>query len=83
MDFLTTLRYVLAVIETVALLGALIFAARALHENKLKRTQQGKKGAKSSTQIDKNVAAYKRNAGIFLFVYLVLNVVRNYSGIFK
>lgn len=83
MDFLTALSYVLAVVETVALLGALVFITRAMHENKLKRTRQGKKGAKSSEEIDKTVARYKRTAGIFLFVYLILNVLRNYSGIFK
>lgn len=82
MDFLTVLSYVLAVVETAALLGALIFATRAMHENKLKR-RQGKKGAKSTDEIDKTVARYKRIAGIFLAVYLVLNVLRNYSGIFK
>lgn len=82
MDFLTVLSYVLAVVETAALLGALIFATRAMHENKLKR-RQGKKGAKSTDEIDKTVARYKRTAGIFLAVYLVLNVLRNYSGIFK
>ena len=82
MDFLTVLSYVLAVVETAALLGVLIFATRAMHENKLKR-KQGKKGAKSTDEIDKTVARYKRTAGIFLAVYLVLNVLRNYSGIFK
>ena len=81
MDFLTVLSYVLAVVETAALLGALVFATRAMHENKLKR-KQGKKGAKSSEEIDQNVGRYKRTAGIFLFGYLILNVLRNYSGIF-
>ena len=83
MNFLTVLSYVLAVVETVALIGALVFATRAMHENKLKRTQQGKKGTKSHDEIDKTVASYKRTAGIFLFVYLILNVLRNYSGIFQ
>ena len=82
MDFLTVLSYVLAVVETAALLGALVFATRAMHENKLKR-KQGKKGGKNSEEIDKTVGRYKRTAGIFLFVYLILNVLRNYSGIFQ
>jgi hypothetical protein len=38
---------------------------------------------KSGEEIDKAIAVYKRYAGIFIFVYLVLNVIRNYSGIFK
>ena len=81
MNFETVLSYVLAVFETVALVGALVFIARAMHENKLKRTQKGKKGAKSNDEIDKTVAAYKRNALIFFFVYLLLNVFRNYGGV--
>ena len=80
MDFLTVLSYVLAVVETATLLGALVFATRAMHENKLKR-KQGKKGAKSAEEIDQNVGGYKRIAGIFLFVYLILNVLRNFGGI--
>lgn len=83
MDFLTVLSYVLAVVETAALIGALVFITRAMHENKVKQTRQGKKGAKSSDEIDKNVATYKRNALIFFAVYLILNVFRNYSGVFK
>jgi hypothetical protein len=83
MDFLTILSYVLAVVETAALLGALVFATRAMHENKLKRKHQGKKGAKSADEVDKNIAVYKRNATIFLMIYLALNVFRNYSGIFQ
>ena len=83
MDFLTILSYVLAVVETAALLGVLVFVTRAMHENKIKRTRQGKKGAKSNDEVEKNVAIYKRNALIFLLVYLVLNVFRNFSGIFE
>ena len=83
MDFLTILSYVLAVVETAALLGVLVFVTRAMHENKNKRTRQGKKGAKSNDEVEKNVAVYKRNALIFLLIYLVLNVFRNYSGIFQ
>ena len=83
MDFLTILSYVLAVVETAALLGVLVFVTRAMQENKIKRTRQGKKGAKSNDEVEKNVAVYKRNALIFLLVYLVLNVFRNFSGIFE
>ena len=83
MDFLTILSYVLAVVETAALLGVLVFVTRAMHENKIKRTRQGKKGAKNNDEIEKNVAVYKRNALIFLAVYLVLNVFRNFSGVFE
>ena len=83
MDFLTILSYVLAVVETAALLGVLVFVTRAMHENKIKRTRQGKKGANSNDEVEKNVAVYKRNALIFLLVYLVLNVFRNFSGIFE
>lgn len=82
MDFLTILKYVLAVVETAALIGALVFAARALHENKNKKNE-GKKGAKSKETIERNVSVYKRNAGIFFFAYLILNVFRNYSGLFQ
>ena len=81
MDFLTILKSVMAVVETAALLGALVFIPRAMHENKLKK-KQGKKGAKSSDEIDKAVAVYKRNAGIFFIIYLILNVIRNFSGLF-
>ena len=83
MDFLTVLSYVLAVVETAALIGALVFVTRAMHENKLKRTQQGRKGAKSFDEIDKNIAAFKRNALILFSIYLMLNFLRNFSGVFK
>lgn len=83
MDFLTVVMYVLAVVETAALVGALVYATRAMHEIKIKRKTQGKKGAKSNDEIEKSVAVYKRNAVIFIAIYLVLNVIRNYSGIFE
>ncbi|MBR7179620.1 MAG: hypothetical protein IKD27_08935 [Oscillospiraceae bacterium] len=82
MDFLTILKYVLAVVETAALLGALVYSARAIHENKNKK-YEGKKGAKSKETIEKNVSAFKRNAAICFFAYLILNVFRNYSGVFQ
>ena len=73
MDWMKVLYYAVAVIETAALLGALIFATRAMHENKLKR-KQGKKGAKSTDEIDKTVSRYKRIAGIFLVIYLLQRI---------
>ena len=83
MDFQTVLSYILAIIETAALIGAMVYGARALHENKLKRTKKGKKGAKSNDEIDKAITVYKRYAFICLFIYLALNVLRNYSGLIK
>ena len=83
MDFLTFLRYVLAVVETASLIGALVFVTRALHEKKIKRTRQGKKGGKSNTAIEKAVSAYYRYAGIFFMLYLILNFIRLYSGLLK
>ena len=82
MDFLTILSYIFAVVETAALIFALVYITRAMHERKIKRTTQGKKGAKSNDEIEKAVAVYKRNAAVFVFVYLVLNAIRNFSGIF-
>lgn len=69
MDFLTILTYVLAVVETTALLMALVFLARALKEKKAQR-----KSKKKNVPVDK--ANYVR-AGIFGLIYLVLNVIRN------
>ena len=83
MDFLKILSYVLAVVETGTLFGALIYIAQALREKKIQRTQQGKKGGKSKEAIQKAVATYYRNAAIFGILYLVLNVIRRYSGLFE
>ena len=83
MDFLTVISYILAVVETASLIGALVYFTRAMHENKLKRKTKGKKGARSGEEIDRTIASYKRAAGIFLFVYLVLNLFRNFGGVFK
>lgn len=82
MDFLTILKYVLAILETGALIGALIYAARSLHENKNKR-KEGKKGAKSKETIEKNVSDFKHRAIVFFLVYLILNVFRRYGGVFN
>lgn len=61
MDFLTVITYVAAIVETAALLGALVFATRAM---KAEKASQEKKDQ-------------MKKAGIFLFVYLVLNFLRN------
>jgi len=47
------------------------------------RTKQGKKGGKSSEVNSTLIKGYYRNAGIFFFVYLLLNTLRLYSGIFE
>ena len=63
MDVLTVLMYVAAIVETAALLGALVFATRAMKEKK---------------NADAQKSAMKK-AGIFICIYLVLNVLRNYG----
>ena len=83
MDFLTILSYVLAVVETGALIAALVFVTRGMHEKKNQRKKQGKKGGKSNEITQKTVSACHRKAGIFFVVYLVLNFIRLYSGIFS
>lgn len=82
MDFLTILSYLLAVVETGALIGALIYVTQALQEKKIQRTKKGKKGGKSNEQIEKAVKTYSRNAAVFFVIYLILNIIRRYSGIF-
>lgn len=82
MDFLTILSYLLAVVETGALIGALIYVTQALQEKKIQRTKKGKKGGKSNEQIEKAVKTYSRNAAVFFVIYLILNLIRRYSGIF-
>lgn len=69
MDFLTVLSYVLACVETGALLMVLVFITNAMKEKRA--NQKGKK---------KNVPVSKANyvkAGIFALIYLVLNIIRN------
>ena len=83
MNFLTVVSYVLALVETAALIGSLVFSARSIHENKSKRKTRGKKGNRSTDEYDRNIARYKRNAAFFFLVYLLLNVLRNYSGLLK
>ena len=82
MDFLTILSYVLAVVETGALIGTLIYVTRAMQEKKIQRTRKGKKGGKSEELVQKTVRAYLRNAGISFVIYLILNFIRLHSGLF-
>jgi len=82
MDFLTILSYILAAVETTALLATLVYATRAMNEKKAQKTKQGKKGGKSPEATQKSVSQCYRNGGIALLIYLVLNVIRLYSGIF-
>jgi len=65
MDFMTILSYVLAIIETGALLGALVFLTRAGKEPK---------GSAPRKQ------AF-RNAAIFALVYFALNFLRLSGGL--
>ena len=62
MDFLTILTYTMAVVETAALIGALVFATKAIKEKK-------NTNAKKERQ---------RTSLMYITVYLVLNVIRNY-----
>lgn len=72
MDFLTVLKNVLAVVETGALLMALVFLSRGLKEKKAQR----KSKKKQNVPVDKS--SYVK-AGIFGFLYIVLNVIRIYG----
>ena len=66
MDFTTILPNVLAVVETAALIGALVFSAKGIREKKDATFRKS-----SMTQ-----------SGIFFFVYLVLNMIRRtYFGV--
>jgi hypothetical protein len=60
MDFLTVLKYVLAVVETAALIGALVFSAKGMKEHKNKEERK----------------ALLTKGGIFFAVYVVLNMIR-------
>jgi hypothetical protein len=60
MDFLTLLKYVLAVVETAALIGAMVFSARGFKEKK-------NQGARKSLLM---------KAAVYFAVYVVLNMVR-------
>ena len=60
MDFLTLLKYVRAIIETGALIGAMVFSAKGMREHKDKEVRK----------------ALLTKGGIFFAVYVVLNMVR-------
>ena len=62
MDFLTTLQYVLAIVETGALIGGLVFVTKAIKEKK---------------NSDARRARYIQG-GIYLTVYVLLNFLRNF-----
>ena len=68
MDILTVLTYICAVVETGALLLSLVFVTKAVKE---KKANKGK-----STPARKD---YYKKAFAFIFVYLVLNMVRNFG----
>ena len=65
MDFITIIAYVLAVVETGALLCTLVFITRAMKEPK------GSEARKKAF----------RNAAIFAIVYFALNCIRRFNGI--
>lgn len=60
MDFLTVLKYILAVVETGALIGALVVSAKGMKEHKNKDRR-------------KNLLM---KAVIYFAVYIALNVLR-------
>lgn len=62
MDFMTVLTYVLAIIETGALIGGLVFVTKAIKEKKDTNARR----------------ARFAQGGTYLAVYLVLNVLRNF-----
>lgn len=60
MDFLTVLKYLLAVVETGALIGALVLSAKGMREHRNKDTRK----------------TLLTQAAIYFIVYIVLNMVR-------
>ena len=60
MNFLETLKFALMIIETGALLGALIFSAKGIRERKNKNERK----------------SLLTQGGIYFAVYVVLNVLR-------
>ena len=60
MDFLTILKYVLAVVEIGALIGAMVFSARGMKERK-------------DQSLRKSLLT---QAVIYFAVYIILNMVR-------
>ena len=67
MDFQSILTLVLGLVETGALLAALMFATVALKAKKDKKKQAEVKPA-------------KQKAGAAIMVYLILNFIRNFEG---
>lgn len=63
MDFMTLITYILAIVETAALLACLVFVTKGMKEKKDTAARKG----------------YYRKAAIFVAVYLALNVLRNYG----
>ena len=62
MDFMTVLTNILAVVETAALIGGLIYVTRAIREK---------------NDVDVRKAMFIRGA-IYFAVYFVLNIMRNF-----
>jgi hypothetical protein len=62
MDYQTLLKYVLAIVETGALIGVLVFLTKAFKEKKDEKVRKG----------------YYTKALPFLLVYLALNLLRNF-----
>lgn len=62
MDFLTVLQYILAIVETGALIGGLVFVTKAIKEKK-------NSDARRNRYIQ---------GGIYLMVYIVLNFLRSF-----
>ena len=60
MDFLTVVKEVLAVAETAALIGALVFSGKGLRERQNKESRR----------------SLLRQGGIYFAVYIVLNMIR-------
>ena len=60
MDFLTVLKYALAIIETGALIGALVFSARGFKERKNKDVRK----------------SLLTQGAVYFVVYIVLNMIR-------
>lgn len=60
MDFLTVLKYILAVVETGALIGALVVSAKGMKEHKNKDRRK----------------KLLMQAAIYFAVYIALNVLR-------
>ena len=67
MDILSLLRSVLAIVETGALLMALVFLTRSMKEKK----EKGKASPERKANYIKS--------GLFILVYMVLNMVRNFG----